>query len=298
MSLTRVSGNVYVLEGRTNIGVITTEGRECLVVDTGVSRDHGRKLFNILKDMGLKIRAVINTHSHADHIGGNKIILERSNVVFYSSVLEKPFIELPLTEVIYLYGAYPPEILRKHLIEAEGVPVDDVSKLIKEYFLRIEELPGHSIGMIGVGIGNVLFSADAFFPDEVIRKYVVPYHFNVQEALKTLEKLNVDILKNYEVVVPSHGKILKSEEAQQLVSNNIKTIINIKNVISRNADGVLSLNELIKRVFKDLALVPQTTINYLLIVSALKSYIAWLVNEDFIELTISDNELYVRKVKT
>ncbi|MFN3268324.1 MAG: MBL fold metallo-hydrolase, partial [Zestosphaera sp.] len=290
MSLARVSENVYVLEGRTNVGVIKTEGGECLVVDTGVSRDHGRRLFNILKNMGLKIRAVVNTHSHADHIGGNKIILERSNVVFYSSILEKPFIELPLTEAIYLYGAYPPEILRKHLIEAEGVPVDDVSKLIKEYpFLRIEELPGHSIGMIGVGVGNVLFSADAFFPDEVIGKYVVPYHFNVQEALKTLEKLNVDVLKNYEVVVPSHGKILKREEAQQLVSKNIKTITNIRSVILRNADGTLSLNELIKRVFKELALAPQTTINYLLIVSALKSYIAWLINEDLIELIVLDN---------
>ncbi|MEM1603088.1 MAG: MBL fold metallo-hydrolase [Zestosphaera sp.] len=297
MSLAHVSDNVYVLEGRTNVGVITVEDKECLVVDTGVSRDHGRKLFNILKNAGLKIKAVINTHSHADHIGGNKIILERSNATFYSTITEKPFIELPLTEVIYLYGAYPPENLRKHVIEAEGVPVEDVSKLIKEYpFLKLEDLSGHSIGMIGIGVGNVLFSADAFFPNEIIKKYVVPYHLNVQEALKTLKKLDTDILKNYEVLVPSHGNMLKKEEARQLVNSNIEVITNIKNIILKNVNSGLTLNELIKRVLRDLALTPQTTINYLLTVSALKSYIAWLVNEDFIELIISNNELYVKRI--
>lgn len=297
MSLARVSDNVYVLEGRTNVGVITVEDKECLVIDTGVSKDHGRKLFNVLKNAGLKIKAVINTHSHADHIGGNKIILERSNAAFYSTITEKPFIELPLTEVIYLYGAYPPENLRKHLIEAEGVPVEDVSKLIKEYpFLKLEDLSGHSIGMIGIGVGNVLFSADAFFPNEIIKKYVVPYHLNVQEALKTLKKFDADILKNYEVLVPSHGNMLKKEEARQLVNSNIEVITNIKNVILKNVNSGLTLNELIKRVLRDLALTPQTTINYLLTVSALKSYIAWLVNEDFIELIISNNELYVKRI--
>lgn len=299
MSLVRISDNVYVLEGRTNIGIIVVEDSECLVVDTGVNRDSGRKLLNVLKNMSLRIRAVINTHSHADHIGGNKIILERSGAVFYSSILEKPFIELPLIEVIYLYGAYPPEVLRKHLIEAEGVPADDVINLLREYpFLKIEELPGHSIGMIGVGVNNVLFSADAFFPDEIIRKYRIPYHLNVQEALKTLEKLNTDVLKNYEVIIPSHGKILKREEAQQIVNKNLEAIASIKSMILENVSNVLSFNELTKYILKTLALTPQTTINYLLIVSALKSYVAWLINEGLVELITSGNELFVKKAET
>lgn len=299
MSLVRVSDVTYVLEGRTNVGVIVTEGKECLVIDTGVGRDQGRRIFNVLKSMGLEIKAVVNTHSHADHIGGNKIILERSGAIFYSSILEKPFIELPLTEVIYLYGAYPPENIRKHLIEAEGVPVHDVSKLATEYpLLKIEELPGHSIGMIGVGVGRVLFSADAFFPNEIIEKYVIPYHLNVQGALKSLERLKTEVLKNYDVVIPSHGKILKREEAQQLVNNNIQVITHVKNVILKNIDKEVSLNELIKRVLKDLDLIPQTIINYLLTVSALKSYITWLINEDLIELIVSGHELHVKTVRT
>jgi hypothetical protein len=41
-------------------------------------------------------------------------------------------------EVVYLYGAYPPELLRTHLVEAEGVPVDDISELVREYRFSVD----------------------------------------------------------------------------------------------------------------------------------------------------------------
>jgi glyoxylase-like metal-dependent hydrolase (beta-lactamase superfamily II) len=214
---------------------------------------------------------------------------------FYSSILERPLIELPLVEVVYLYGAYPPEVLRTHLVEAEGVPVDDISRLVREYpLLRVVELPGHSVGMVGLGIGRVLFSADAFFPEEVLAKYVIPYHLNVQEALGTLRRLSNEVLKNYDVVVPSHGRVLSRVEAQRLVELNANTILKVREYVLRNTGGSLPLVELLKLVLRDLNLAPQTVINYLLTTSALKSYIAWLANEGLVELSVSGGELYVR----
>jgi glyoxylase-like metal-dependent hydrolase (beta-lactamase superfamily II) len=295
MSLVRVSEGVYVLEGRTNVGVVVLEGGECLVVDTGVDRDQGRRVLRAVRDAGLRVRAVVNTHSHADHIGGNRVVMERTGATFYSSILERPLIELPLVEVVYLYGAYPPEVLRTHLVEAEGVPVDDISRLVREYpFLRVVELPGHSVGMVGLGIGRVLFSADAFFPEEVLAKYVVPYHLNVQEALGTLRRLSNEVVKNYDVVVPSHGRVLSRVEAQRLVELNANTILKIREYVLRNTGGSLPLVELLKLILRDLNLVPQTVISYLLTTSALKSYIAWLANEGLVELLVSGGELYVR----
>lgn len=134
------------------------------MIDTGVDRDSGRRLINVLKEVGLRVRAVVNTHSHADHIGGNKIIFERVGAEVYASDLEKPFIEMPTLEMLYLYGAHPPEVLRTHLVEATGVPVKELTTLVKEVgFLKVEELPGHGLGMAGFGVEDVFFSADAFF---------------------------------------------------------------------------------------------------------------------------------------
>jgi len=293
--LTCISEGVYVLEGRTNVGVIVLEDGDCLVVDTGVNRDQGRRVLRAVGEAGLRVRAVVNTHSHADHIGGNRVVMERTGVTFYSSALERPLIELPLVEVLYLYGAYPPEVLRTHLVEAEGVPVDDVAKLVKEHpLLRVIELPGHSVGMIGLGIGRVLFSADAFFPEEVIAKYRVPYHLNVQEALRTLERLSSAVLRDYDVVVPSHGRVLSREEARRLIELNISAVVKVRDAVLRNASGSLPLNDLLRLALRDLGLVPQNVVGYLLATSALKSYVAWLSNEGLLELTVSGGELYVR----
>jgi len=52
VSLVRVSEGVYVLEGRTNVGVVVLEGGECLVVDTGIDRDQGRR---VLEPFGTQV---------------------------------------------------------------------------------------------------------------------------------------------------------------------------------------------------------------------------------------------------
>jgi hypothetical protein len=116
---------------------------------------------------------------------------------------------------------------------------------------------------------------------------VVPYHLNVQEALGALRRLSNEVLKNYDVVVPSHGRVLSRVEAQRLVKLNANTILKTREYVLRNAGGSLPLVKLLKLILRDLNLVPQTAISYLLTTSALKSYIAWLANEGLVELLVS-----------
>lgn len=124
--LNKLSENVFYIAGRTNIGVITSSKNECIIIDSGINENYGRRILKILSSNNLKIKALINTHAHADHIGGNKIIYERTNVKIYSSFGEKPFIENPLLEPLYLYGAFPPKMLRNKLFMAEPTPIYDI----------------------------------------------------------------------------------------------------------------------------------------------------------------------------
>lgn len=294
--LTKVADNVYVLTGRTNVGVITLE-RDCIVIDTGIDRDSGKRLLKVLKEAGLRIRAVVNTHSHADHIGGNKIILERANAGVYASDLERPFIEMPALEMLYIYGAYPPEVLRTGLVEAIGVPVMRLATLVKEVdILKVEELPGHSLGMVGFGVGDVFFSADAFFPVEILAKYKIPYHLNVRDAYNTLKKLSEEILKNYKIVVPSHGNMLTADQALKLVHTNADAIMRVRESVFRNIKGGRPLEDLIGCVLKDLSLTLQNPVNYLLNRSAIMSYVSWLLNEGLADVSVSENRLMVSSV--
>ncbi|MEM2005051.1 MAG: MBL fold metallo-hydrolase [Zestosphaera sp.] len=291
MGLTKVADNVYVLIGRTNVGVVVLDHGECIVIDTGIDRDSGRKVLNVLKETNLRVGAVVNTHSHADHIGGNRIVFERTNAEVYAPNLERPFIEMPALEVLYLYGAYPPEVVRTHLVEAAGVPVRELSILVKEVStLKVEELPGHSLGMVGFGVEDVFFSADSFFPTEILAKYKIPYHLHVQDAYKTLKKLIGEILKNYRTVVPSHGSILTVDQAIELIRTNADTVMSVRESVLRNLKSNVALEDLVKYVLRDLSQTLQTPINYLLNRSAIMSYVSWLLNDGLVEMRIIENK--------
>jgi glyoxylase-like metal-dependent hydrolase (beta-lactamase superfamily II) len=54
------------------------------------------------------------------------------------------------------------------------VPVRDIDELRREVGFDVMQLPGHTMGMVGVHYDRVLFTADAFLPAEIIRKYGVP----------------------------------------------------------------------------------------------------------------------------
>lgn len=80
------------VEGRQPDGnsVLIRAPEGWIVVDTGRHREHTRKLLDLTGDTGKPLEAVINTHWHLDHIGGNVLIRQRIPDVriYASSALE------------------------------------------------------------------------------------------------------------------------------------------------------------------------------------------------------------------
>jgi glyoxylase-like metal-dependent hydrolase (beta-lactamase superfamily II) len=90
---TEVAPGVHLLPGRFAQGrqpdgntIIFRTPEGLIVVDTGRHREHTEQIFDFSARTGSPIRAVVNTHWHLDHIGGNALIRRRSpGVVIHAS---------------------------------------------------------------------------------------------------------------------------------------------------------------------------------------------------------------------
>ncbi len=106
MDFVRIAGPAHYLPGRVNIGVLVGEGQAALI-DTGLDEGAARKAVQAVEQAGLRLAAVINTHAHADHCGGNAFVRKRTNAPIYAPPVEAALIEHTGFEPFYLFGAAP-----------------------------------------------------------------------------------------------------------------------------------------------------------------------------------------------
>ena len=208
MELQQITGDSAIIPGSVNIGVVMS-GSDCLLIDTGLDRQAGKQILRCLDQAGLTPKVIINTHSHADHFGGNAVIREQTGAKVYASPLEKAIIENPYLEPFYLFSAAPVKELASRFLMAPACAVDGVLTpgpfSAAGFDLEIIALPGHSPNQIGVVTAdNVCFTADAYFGESIIEKYGMPYCADVSAAVDTLGML---WQSNYSRYVPSHGEV-------------------------------------------------------------------------------------------
>ncbi len=106
LTLTRLVGDTYVIGSPAAIGVHVTDGR-ATVIDSGNDDDAGRQIHKLLTERGWELELIINTHSNADHIGGNAPLHRRTGCRVAATAAEAAFITHPLLEPSLLNGGHP-----------------------------------------------------------------------------------------------------------------------------------------------------------------------------------------------
>ncbi len=290
-----VSSGIFYLKGGTNVGIISDDG-EAIVIDTGLDDDYGRKILKRLQERGLVLRAVINTHSHADHIGGNNFLQKRTSCKIYCPEEERFFVEFPEFEAFYLSsGSRPLKGLKNKFICAKPSNVDrglspgEEVKLGNKT-LKIISLRGHSPGQIGVEVEGVLFCADSFFSEELLKKYKIPFFSDVKEAAESLKFL---LNSKYSFYVPCH--VQPAEDIQEVVEKNLRRIEEIKEKVEEECKGIW-LEEIISKVISSLGASPRNISQLLLLRTAILSYVSWLEEEGSISLEVKGSRVICSKM--
>ena len=201
--LVQVSEKCYYINCPAKIGVYVADKDNVYLVDSGNDKDAGRKVRQILEKNGWHLVAILNTHSNADHIGGNKYLQGQTGCKIYSGGIEAAFTKYPVLEPSFLYGGYPCKDLKHKFLMAQESDVTDFSDESFPKEVEVIPLPGHFFDMVGFRMpDNVVFLADCISSRETLDKYAVSFIYDVEAYLKTL-----DMVEGMEAAmfVPAHA---------------------------------------------------------------------------------------------
>ncbi len=284
MELNSLGGNTYYISNATNIGVYKISEQSVYLIDSGNDSDAGKKILKLIENAGWKVKGILNTHSHADHIGGNKVIQDRKGCEVYSLGLEKHFIECPELESNFLYGAYPYQKIFNKFLCAKPSVVKDFNEIPG---LSIFPLKGHCYDMIGIHTSDdVYFLGDALISEETIQKYHIFYLYDIKEQFKTLDYL--ETLKA-QLFVFSHVQPLT--DIKELIAKNREKMNEIIHLLLDICKEPITIEEILKQVFDHYGL----TLNdnqYLIVGSTIKSYLSYLKDENKIDTFFQENRMF------
>lgn len=268
MELIWLNDRFGVLQDRTNLGLIRFSN-DVMLIDSGIDESYARKALKIISENGLRLRWLVNTHFHADHIGGNAFIQRRLEIQTMTHFLTKPFVENPIFEPMSLYcGANPPDELRSKFFLAEPSKINTVFES-GCYFedVQVIELPGHALGQIGLALGDIVFAADSIFGSQILDKKGIVVYSNIGDALKSLERL-----KDFNKCIPSHGLVSDSN----LVHLNKSHIEFVAEKIYDTLEEQKSEEILICELIENLQVHLDDVGTYYLLRTTMLAYLSWL----------------------
>ena len=300
---------VFYIPGITNVGVIcdnTNFFTQVYLIDTGSNRTQAKSILQKLDahfsnlNKKYQIKAIINTHSHSDHCGGNTEIQKNTNCQIWLSPKEASLAELPDIQSKIIWGGNPPfEILNffsandsvhadKVITEQDSIDLTDGGQISFIY------LPGHSFNDLGIiytnaeGNKKVLFSGDSQFTPAANGKHLIYFMMQPQDFVESLNKIKT--IPNLSICVPSHGSIV-SEDIPGNIDFCIKSVGKTKNdILDSLKNGPLTTEQILKAVTEK----NNIYANFILlsiIKCTIESFLGDLKNQKLISLQITENEL-------
>lgn len=284
--LNQVGERSYYINCSAKIGIYKANDTEVYLIDSGNDKDAGRKIRKILSENGWSLKGIINTHSNADHIGGNKYLQQQTGCKIFADGIEAAFTKYPLLEPSFLYGGYPCEDLRHKFLLASESDVCEITDADFPKELEVIPLRGHFFDMIGIRTpDNVVFLADCISSKSTLEKYQISFIYNIAEYLNTLDKVET---MEAAMFVPAHSDV--TNNIKSVVQLNRQKVFDISNDIQSILKTPMCFEELLKRLFDEYGL----TMNfeqYVLVGSTVRSYLSWLKDNGKIRAAFTDNLL-------
>lgn len=284
--LIQVGTQSYYINCPAKIGVYKVNDTDVYFIDSGNDKDAGRKLRRILEENNWNLLAIINTHSNADHIGGNRYLQQQTGCKIFANKIEAAFTKYPILEPSFLYGGYPCKELRhKFLLATESNALEMTEpEFPKE--LEIIPLQGHFFDMVGFRTpDDIVFLADCISSESTLEKYQISFIYDVAQYLETLNRVEKI---EAAVFVPAHTQAVK--DVKPLVKLNREKVYEIAEKLIVFCQTPLNFEAILQKVFTEYNLTMDFE-QYVLVGSTIRSYLSWLKDTGKITVQFENNQL-------
>jgi len=166
------------------------DSNEVLIIDPGSEPE---KIKDLVERNGLKPKAIVNTHGHIDHIGGNHAF----DLPVYIHEGDSEFLINPTLSLSALYpGSVPSQKASRILTDGDEVAIEGVS-------LKVIHTPGHTPGGISMHSEEIIFTGDTLFYRSIGR---TDFPYGDSDAIIRSIKEKLMVFNDNTLVFPGHGE--------------------------------------------------------------------------------------------
>jgi glyoxylase-like metal-dependent hydrolase (beta-lactamase superfamily II) len=172
------------------------EAGEAIVIDPG---DEVTRIYRRIADLGLKLKQILVTHAHIDHVGGALKLKRLTGAPILLNENDLPLLKMMEAQAAWI-GVPTPEVTAPDASLAEGMQVG-----LDRYPARVLHTPGHTQGSVCLHFAplNMLIAGDTLFAGSIGRTDLPGG--NPRQIIESIAS-RLLVLPNETRVLPGHGQ--------------------------------------------------------------------------------------------